>query len=92
MPSILRIGSYVIYFWSNELNEPIHVHVNKGVPCANATKVWLTSSGGCVLANNNSKIPAYELNNILKIISDQFFLICGAWKEHFGDDSVKFYC
>jgi len=33
MPQIFRIGSYVIYFWSNENNpiEPVHVHV---LPCS----------------------------------------------------------
>lgn len=27
--------------------EPIHVHVSKGKPVANSTKIWLTKSGGC---------------------------------------------
>lgn len=31
MPQILRIGPYIIYFWSNENNplEPIHVHITE---------------------------------------------------------------
>ncbi|MDQ7095032.1 DUF4160 domain-containing protein [Desulfosporosinus sp. PR] len=40
MPSLFRIGEYLVYFWSNENNEPIHVHIGKGKPNANATKVW----------------------------------------------------
>ncbi|WP_242976092.1 DUF4160 domain-containing protein [Desulfosporosinus sp. FKB] len=40
-----------MYFWSNENNEAIHVHVGKGKPSANATKIWLTASGGCIIAN-----------------------------------------
>ena len=43
-------------FWSNENNEPIHVHVTKGKPTPNATKIWLTKSGGCIVASNGSKI------------------------------------
>ena len=30
----------------------------------NATKVWLTKSGDCILSNNNSKIPENDLNKI----------------------------
>ncbi|MEY8325927.1 DUF4160 domain-containing protein [Lachnospiraceae bacterium 54-11] len=32
MPQIFRIGSYIIYFWSNENNppEPVHVHIAEG--------------------------------------------------------------
>ena len=27
VPSLFKIGGYTVYFWSNENNEPIHVHV-----------------------------------------------------------------
>lgn len=50
MPKIFTIKGYIVYFWSNENDEPVHVHVAKGVPRPNATKIWLTKSGGCVLA------------------------------------------
>ena len=40
MPQIFRFGDYWIYFWTNENKplEPIHIHVAKGAPTANATK------------------------------------------------------
>lgn len=40
MPQIFRIGSYVIYFWSNENNpeESVHVHVSEGRAVANSKK------------------------------------------------------
>lgn len=50
MPKIFTIKGYIVYFWSNENDEPIHVHVAKGAPRPNATKIWLTKSGGCILA------------------------------------------
>ncbi|MBR2744592.1 MAG: DUF4160 domain-containing protein [Clostridia bacterium] len=31
-----------MYFWSNENNEPVHVHISKEKPTLNSTKVWLT--------------------------------------------------
>ena len=37
----------------------------KEIRGSNATKVWLTKSGDCILSNNNSKIPENELNKIL---------------------------
>ena len=52
MPQIFRIGPYIVYFWSNEEGEPIHVHVSKGRPTPNATKIWLTRTGGCIVASN----------------------------------------
>lgn len=92
MPSIFEIMGYKIYFWSNENNEPIHIHVSKGKPISNSTKIWLTKNGGCIMANNNSDIPQNELNYLLEIISAQYFLIVSKWKEHFCTDEVKFYC
>lgn len=92
MPSLFRVGSYLVYFWSNENNEPIHVHIAQGKPAANATKVWLTKAGGCILDNNNAKIPEHDINKILGLISAQFFWICSAWKEHFSVESIRFFC
>lgn len=92
MPSLFRIGEYIVYFWSNENNEPIHVHVGKGKPSANATKIWLTVSGGCIVANNGSRISQNELNKLLEIIAAQYFMICAEWKNHFKVDEIKFYC
>lgn len=55
MPQLFKIGSYVIYFWINENDplEPVHVHITKVRPSANATKIWITRSGKCLLQNNN---------------------------------------
>lgn len=39
MPQIFRIGSYLVYFWSNENDplEPVHVHISEGRASANGT-------------------------------------------------------
>ena len=94
MPQIFRVWPYSIYFWSNEGDplEPIHVHVAKGKPIPNATKIWLTKSGGCILASNGSKISNKELNELMEFISAQFFLICAKWKQAFVTEDIKFYC
>ena len=38
MPKLFTVSGYIVYFWSNEEGEPIHVHVSKGSPTPNATK------------------------------------------------------
>ena len=44
MPQIFSIGSYVVYFWSDEgePQEPVHVHVAQERPQKNGTKIWIT--------------------------------------------------
>lgn len=81
-----------MFFWSNENNEPIHVHVGTGKPSPNATKIWLTASGRCIVANNGSKIPQDDLNELLDVISAQYFMIYDEWKSHFKEDKIRFYC
>lgn len=92
MPSLFTVSGYKVFFWSNEKGEPIHVHVGKGKPMPNATKIWLTKSGGCILAGNGSKIPPKELNELMEFISAQFFMICAEWKRFFVEDEICFYC
>ena len=62
LPRLFTVSGYIVYFWSNEKGEPIHVHVSKGKPSPNATKIWLTKKGGCIVATNGSKIPSKDLN------------------------------
>ena len=92
LPKLFNIGQYVIFFWSNENDEPIHIHIAAGNPSANATKIWLTRNGGCIVAHNKSRIPQQDLNELLDIISLNFLNICKLWKQYFGTDDIKFYC
>lgn len=92
MPSLFTVGSYKIFFWSNENNEPIHVHITKGQPKANATKIWLTRNGGCIVANNREMISDHDLSQLLEVIQAQYFWICSEWKKHFKEEEIKFYC
>lgn len=74
MPKLFMVSGYTVYFWSNENDEPIHVHVAKGKPTPNATKIWLTRSGGCILAGNGSKISDKELNELMDFYISTVFL------------------
>lgn len=41
MPSLFRLGPYIIFFWTGENGEPVHVHIAVKRPTAEATKIWL---------------------------------------------------
>lgn len=81
-----------VYFWSNENDplEPIHVHIAEGKPQANATKVWITSAGKCLVDNNASHIPEKALRNVIRIIEARSAEIIEKWKGYFGD--ISFFC
>lgn len=92
MPQIFRIGSYWVYFWSNECRplEPIHVHISEGNPSPNSTKIWITKAGKCVMCNNNSKIPSKTLKNIMRIVEARSNLVKQKWFDNFGE--IDYYC
>ena len=92
MTQIFRIGSYWVYFWPNENDplEPVHVHVSEGRPIADGTKIWITSAGKCLVANNNSHISEKILRNIVRIIEARSEEIIKKWEDFFGKS--EFYC
>lgn len=92
MPSIFIVHGYRVYFWSNELGEPVHVHIAKGDPVRNATKVWLTKSGGCVLAHNGGRIPTNDLRELMDIVAANHARICEAWCRFFVVADPSFIC
>lgn len=91
MPEVLLYGPYVLFFWVGENGEPVHVHVSLKRPAEDATKIWLTSSGGCIVAHNRSKIPAKDLSDILELVALNHAYICDKWQETFQGD-LSFYC
>jgi len=92
MPQVFKIGSYWVYFWTNENEplEPIHIHVAEGHPRPNATKIWITQAGKCLVGNNNSQIPENTLRNIVRIIEARSEDIISKWISYFGE--IKYYC
>lgn len=81
-----------MYFWANEGEpiEPVHVHVSQGSPQANATKIWITKAGKCLLSNNNSEIPGVALRNIMRIIEARSTEVINKWHAFYGE--IEYYC
>lgn len=76
MPTILRIGAYQFYFYSHELNEPPHIHIDRD---SLSTKFWLQS----VNLAQNIRFSAKELRK-LQSIENQTKLL-EAWHEYFSN-------
>lgn len=77
MPTILRVGSYRFFFYSNENHEPPHIHVESGDATA---KFWLDR---VVLANDDG-FKASDLRKIQAIIEENCDLLLRAYKEYHG--------
>ncbi len=84
MPILFELYGYKIFFWANENNEPVHVHVAKGKQSANATKIWLPQESNPVVAHNKSRIPQKELTRILKSVAQNRDTIIARWYDYFG--------
>jgi hypothetical protein len=78
MPTILFLHGYRFYFFSNEGNEPPHIHVEKRE--ANA-KYWLTPNVSCAYCYGFNSKEEKEISSIVKEYK-QFFI--GKWNEYFS--------
>jgi ABC-type uncharacterized transport system permease subunit len=77
MPTVLRIKGYRFFFFSNEMNEPIHIHVESAGKYA---KFWLEP---IALARNVGFRP-FELTEIRNIIIENTRIIKEKWNEYFA--------
>ncbi len=81
MPTILQVRGWRVFFYSNEGEEPLHVHAQKGeAEC----KIWLlVSTYDIEEAWSHSLTPRLR-REIRRIIFDHFDLIVDEWEAHFG--------
>ena len=77
MPTIARIGPYRVYFYSHDLNEPAHVHVDRD---DNTAKFWLTPAA---LAYNIG-FRAKELRDVQRMVNERAPEFVEAWNDYFG--------
>jgi len=90
MPRLFLFQDLAIFFWTAENGEPVHVHVARGKPSPNATKIWLTRNGGCILANNGSKLNKKELANVMDFVMLNHGQICDRWRDYFHGE-ISYY-
>ena len=78
MPTLLLLNGLRFFFYSNENDEPIHVHITKGD--ANG-KVWLEPS---IRAEYFIGFTNSEQKDILEAIYIHSENFKKKWNEHFG--------
>jgi hypothetical protein len=71
------IEGFAFYFFSNENNEPFHVHVRKG---DGLVKFWLEP---VKLADDNGRMKVQELRRAEQLVEENKIRIKTAWNEHF---------
>lgn len=77
MPTILRIGPYRFFFYSNENNEPPHIHVQRERALA---KFWLEP----VALASSAGFSAQELTRLSRLVRENATTFVEAWHEFFG--------
>ena len=78
MPPVIRSGPYRLYFYSHELNEPPHVHIDRD---EQTCKFWIDS----VALAHNLGFSAKELRDLEKLVTDNQQRLLEAWHEYFCD-------
>ena len=76
MPTIIRSGPYRVFFFSNEGDEPPHVHVQRERLIA---KYWLSP----ITMAANQGFRGVELGRIEAILIVNEDSLLEAWHEHF---------
>ncbi len=79
MPTVLRVGRFRFYFFSNERQEPPHIHIKAA---GDQAKFWLDP----LLLAANYGFAARELNEIERIIIEHQTELLEVWHDYFGQD------
>ena len=79
MPTIYRWGSFRFHFYSNENQEPPHVHVRRD---SDTCKFWLEP----VELAYNDGMAAHEVTRLRGIVEERREEFLERWNEFFGED------
>ena len=77
MPTVLRVGRFRFFFFSNEGQEPPHIHVQAG---EDEAKFWLQP----VRLAANYGFNTSELSQIQQLIQDHQQELVEAWNDYFA--------
>lgn len=77
MPTVIRTGSYRFHFYSDEGQEPPHIHVETP---EGECKFWLDP----VRLARNKGVPTIDIRKIEKLIFQHNELLKDKYDEYFG--------
>ena len=78
MPKILFVNGFSFFFYSNENNEPVHIHISKGDADG---KIWLQPSLSVAYFYGFSNT---EQKEIIEITIANYKLFKTKWNEYFS--------
>jgi hypothetical protein len=78
MPTVLLIEGWRFFFFSNEGDEPMHIHCRKGGAEA---KFWLDAEGFDIAEACSYGMGPADKRNVRRIIFQHFDCIVKAWNE-----------
>lgn len=76
MPTVLRVGRFRFFFYSNEGEEPPHIHVQAG---GDEAKLWLLPVEVAV----NYGFVGRELKQLERLVEEHADELMEAWNEYF---------
>ncbi|MCG5511060.1 DUF4160 domain-containing protein [Ectothiorhodospira lacustris] len=77
MPTVLRIGPYRFFFYSNESGEPAHIHIQQERMLA---KFWLQP----VALAGSTRFSPKELRKLEQLVIENRDTILEVWNGYFG--------
>lgn len=77
MPTVFPYGPYRFFFYSNEGNEPVHIHVAAGDSLA---KYWIEP----VELASSVGFGAHDLARIRDLVVENVELVKEKWDDDFG--------
>ena len=77
MPTVLRIGPYRFFFYSNEGREPAHIHVQKDRMLA---KFWLKP----VALAGSTRFSPKDLRKLEQLVIEHQDTFLEVWNEYFS--------
>ena len=77
MPTILKVGPYRFFFYSNENQEPAHIHIQRESRLA---KFWLNP----VALASSTRFSAKELRKLEQLVVENRQVFLEAWNEYFS--------
>lgn len=81
-PNVLRYRDFSIGFFSDEGDEPVHVHVWIGSYRTTSSKFWIKKDG-VELAHNKARLSEHDLSKIEKYLVLNRQMIIARWYEYF---------
>ncbi len=78
VPTVKRAGPYRFFFWSNELPEPAHIHVESG---GGHAKFWIEP----VSLADSDGYNAREIARIRRLVEANRAELKERWRDFFSD-------